>query len=260
MVALAFIGSIQHEIAKDAVRKLIDTIKTEAACDCLVVCNANGLFATASKLDEQLEMLFDSGIDLVMVGEQAISRNCCRSVFAKAQWPVIKALNLPGSNEKNSVKSIEQGGENFCFVSTVDGSGKVPVEHSFIKLDELVKNITYNSILVINDNGTDYRYLQALTYRYSKLKNTVLMFGSGNALATTPSLYNGNNCLLQCDVGSVVTENTIWGIDPEQWWTKNIERRPLTLLPKWGALHCDYTITWVNNGKIERFAAKSIRI
>ncbi len=260
MVALAFIGSIQHEIAKEAVRRLVDTIKTEAACDCLVVCNANGLFATASKLDEQLEMLFDSGIDLIMVGEQAISRNCCRSVFAKAEWPVIKALNLPGSSEKNSVKDIQQGGENFCFVSTVDGSGKVPVEHSYIKLDELLKNKEDNSILVINENGTDYRYLQALAYRYSKRKNTVLMFGSGNALATAPGLLNGSNCLLQCDIGAVVTENTVYGIDPEQWWIKNIERRPLTLLPKWGAIHCDYTITWVNNGKIERFAAKSMRI
>lgn len=259
MVALAFIGSIQHEIAKEAVRRLVDTVKTEAACDCLVVCNANGLFATASKLDEQLEMLFDSGIDLIMVGEQAISRNCCRSVFAKAEWPVIKALNLPGSSEKNSVKDIKQGGENFCFVSAIDGSGKVPVEHSYIKLDELLKNKEDDSILVINENGTDYRYLQALAYRYSKLKNTVLMFGSGNALATSPGLLN-DKCLLQCDVGAVVTENTVYGIDPEQWWTKNIERRPLTLLPKWGAIHCDYTITWVSNGKIERFAAKSIRI
>lgn len=260
MMALAFIGSIQHEIAKDAIRKLVDSVKTEAASECLVVCNANGLFATASKLDEQLEMLFDSGIDLVMVGEQAISRNCCRSVFAKAEWPVIKALNLPGSNEKTSVRNINQGGESFWFVSTVDGSGKVPVEHSYLKLDELLRNKKDNSIVIINENGVDYKYLQGLAYRYSQLDKTVLLFGSGNALATTPSLQNSNRCLLQCDVGAVVTENTVCGIDPEQWWIRNIDRRPLTLLPKWGALHCDYTIIWMNNGKIERFTAKSIRI
>ena len=260
MVAIAFIGSIQQEVAKEAIKTLVTSIKSEATCDCFVVCNANGLFATASKLEEQLELLFDSGIDLVMVGEQGISRNCSRSVFAKAEWPVIKALNLPGSTSRTSVKVIRQGEESFSFVSTVDGSGKVPVEQSYIKLDEFFRNKSDNSIVIINESGIDVKYLQALAWRYSRLDYPVLIFGTGSGLATAPSLKYGDKCLFQGDIGSVSVKDSIFGIDPEQWWKKNIDRRPLTLLPRWGTLCCDYTMVWFSKGKIEKFVSKTICI
>lgn len=260
MLALAFIGAIQQEVSKDTIKMLVATIKSEAVSDCLVVCNGNGLFATASRLEEQLELLFDSGIDLVIVGEQGISRNCCRSVFSKAEWPVIKALNLPGSTVQTSVKSIKLSDMAFDFISTVDGSGKVPVEQSYLKLDEFFKNKKDNSVVVINENGTDYKYLQALAWRYSRFDIPVLIFGAGSGLLSYPTLKYGGKSLLQGDVGMVATDETICGIDPEQWWRKNIDRRPLTLLPKWGPLHCDYTIVWFEGGKIKDFTAKSVRL
>ena len=259
MVALAFIGTIQHEISKDAIRKLINKIKEEASCDCITVCNADGLFSTSSKLGEQLESLFDSGIDLVLVGEQAISRNCCRSVFQKAEWPIIKALNLPGSTIKTSVHSISNKEETFWFISTSGQNGKIPVDYSYIKLDEFFRNKKDNSPVIVIESNADYKYLQALAWRYSKLDYSVLLFGTGTGFSTVPS-NSSEKSFLQCDLGSVVTENTIFGFEAELWWKKNIERRPLTLLPKWGALKCDYTVVYLDNGKITRFFTNSTRI
>ena len=140
MVAISFIGTIQHELSKDVVRKLVEKIKVQATCDSIIICNADGLFLTSSKLGEQLEMLFDNGIDLVMVGEQAISRNCCRSVLAKSDWPVLRALNLPGSNAQTSIKCINHKDEAFWFISTCGQKGKIPVDNSYIKLDEFFQN------------------------------------------------------------------------------------------------------------------------
>lgn len=260
MVAIAFIGTIQHEVGKDSIHKLVDRIKTMAACSTIVVCNANGLFATATKLNEQLEVLFDSGIDLVMVGEQAISRNCCRSVFAKAEWPIIKALNLPGSSEENSTRCICQEGIDFWFVSSVDGTSKLPVEHSYVKLDEFFRNKKAGSFVIINESGLDSRYLQAIAWKYSGLGCTLLVFGSGAGIATKGSLINGDGCFLQCDIGSVACENSIFGLDPEQWWRKNIERRPINLIPKWGTLKCDYSIVWLDKDGIKKFITESVRI
>ena len=260
MLAIAFIGTIQHEVAADVTRKLVDKIRAEANCSCVVACNANGLFATATKLDKQLEMLFDSGIDLVMVGEQAISRNSCRSVFAKGQLPLLKPINLAGSTEDKSIKKIMLEGCELCFISAVDGTSKVPVEHSYIKLDEFLRNKSKDSVVIINESGTDYKYLSALAWRYSKLGGCLLILGSGTGEATRMLSCFGEKCCLQCDVGSVVVEDTICGIEPEKWWSKNIDRRPLTLLPKWGSLRCDYTMVWVNERRIEKYCSKSVRM
>lgn len=260
MVAIAFIGTIQHDTAREAVHKLVDDIKAEASSDIIIVCNADGLFLTSSKLGEQLEMLFDSGIDLVMVGEQAISRNCCRSVLAKTEWPVLKPINLSGSTNRSSIKSISHKDESFWFISTAGQNGKIPIDYSYIKLDEFFQNKKDNLPVIINESLCDFKYLQALAWKYSKLGSSVLIFGSGTGLITIPSLQYDNNCLIQCDVGSVVTENTVFGFEPELWWKKNIDRRPLNLLPKWGALKCDYTIVNIEKGKINSFFTKSIRI
>ena len=260
MVAIAFIGMIQHEISKDSFRKLIQTVKSDAICDSIVVCSADGLFSTASKLDEQLELLFDSGIDLVFVGEQAISRNCCRSVFAKGEWPIIKAINLPGSTDKSSIKRIDHNGEAFWFISTSGQKGKIPVDYSYLKLDGFLKNKNDNLPVIILESNAEYKYLQALAYRYSKLDYSVLLLGAGAGFITSPTLRYSEKCYLQCDIGSVVTENTVNGFDSELWWKKNIERRAITLIPQWGSLICDYSIVYLKEGKIEKFFTKSVRI
>ena len=259
MVAIAFIGTIQHEIAKDAVKRLVDTVKERTNSDSIIVCNADGLFLTSSKLGEQLEMLFDNGIDLVMVGEQAISRNCCRSVLSKTDLPVLKALNLPGSTNQTSIKCVKIKEDSFWFISTCGQNGKIPVDNSYIKLDEFFQNKKDDSSVIINESGSDFRYLQALTWRYSKENCPILVFGSGTGFATMPGLY-AEKSFLQCDAGSVVTENTVQGIEPELWWKKNIERRALTLLPKWGALKCDYTVVRFDKGKIKDYFVESVRI
>ena len=259
MVAISFIGTIQHEIAKDAVRKLVDKVKERAASESIIVCNADGLFLTSSKLGEQLEMLFDNGIDLVMVGEQAISRNCCRSVLAKTDWPVLKGLNLAGSSNKTSVRCINHNDEAFWFISTCGQKGKIQVDNSYIKLDEFFQNKKDNLPVIINESSSDFKYLQALAWRYSKKECSVLIFGSGTGFVTIP-YQCVENSFLQCDVGSVATENTIFGIEPEMWWKKNIERRALTLLPKWGAVKCDYTIVKLDKGIIKNYISESVRI
>ena len=259
MIAIAFIGTIQHDVSKDAVRKLISTIKSETSCDTLVVCNADGLFSVSSKLDEQLELLFDSGIDLVFIGEQAISRNCCRSVLAKTQWPIVKALNLPGSTTEASIKLINFKEKTFWFISTAGQNGKISVEYSYLKLDEFFQNKSDDFPVIIIESNVEYKYLQALAWRYSKFNSLILLLGSGTGLSTSFTVPY-DNCFLQCDVGSVVTEKSVNGIEPELWWRKNIERRPLTLLPKWGALLCDYTIVYIDEGKFYDFSKKSVRI
>ena len=259
MVAIAFIGTIQHEIAKDAVRKLVDTVKAKAASDTIIVCNADGLFLTSSKLGEQLEMLFDNGIDLVMVGEQAISRNCCRSVLAKSDWPVLRGFNLPGATALTSIKCINHKDEAFWFISTCGQKGKISVDNSYIKLDEFFQNKIDELPVIINESCSDFKYLQALAWRYSKKGCSLLIFGSGTGFMTMPSLYSENS-FLQCDTGSVASENTIFGIEPELWWKKNIDRRALTLLPKWGAVKCDYTVVRFDKGKIIDYFVESVRI
>lgn len=262
MKNIVILGQIQHELQQIQLKRLVDTVKDEAGSDCLIFSNGSGLFSTAAQLENQVEQLFNVGIDVLFLGEQAISRLMGRNIIGNNLWNIVRPYNLSDSAPGIGIKLLNLNGEEFWVISVVDHSGKIPANPPYIKLDEFFKNKQDSLPVFINISGTDINYKEALVWKLSEYNCETLVFGSG--IGYFVGLNNSSESTkirFIHDIGAVVTENTIAGIKPDLWWRRNIEKIPITVFPEWGVLKCDYSVVFYNcSGKIEKKLHKTIKI
>jgi len=261
MLAIAFTGVIQHEVEQAQLRRLTASVRAEAGTGCIVVCNADGLFASAARLEAQIEMLFDSGIDVVFLGEQAIARNAGRSALMQSDRSLIRPANLAEACPGRGSLLFGGAEKSFWMLSAVDGTGKIPVEPPHVFLDKFFRNKTDDLPVIINVNGTDFDYRQALAWRYGSDKAGIFVFGCGTGFPTVIASMESEGCFLQHDTGSVVTGRSIGGLTPACWWQREIERLPVAPVSEWGLLRCDYTVVWLDgNGKPQKYLQKTVML
>ena len=246
MLAIAFTGVIQHEVEQAQLRRLTASVRAEAGTGCIVVCNADGLFASAARLEAQIEVLFDSGIDVVFLGEQAIARNAGRSALMQSDRPLIRPANMAEACPGRGSLLYDSPDNSFWMLSVVDSTGKIPVEPPHIVLDKFFRNKTDDLPVIINVNGTDFDYRQALAWRYGSGGAAVLFFGCGTGCPTVITPGESAGCFLQHDTGSVVSNRSIGGLTTACWWQRQIERLPVAPVSEWGLLRCDYTVVWLD--------------
>lgn len=261
MLAVVFIGVIQHEVAQAQLRRLVTSVKSEAGTGCITLCNANGLFANAPRLDAQVEMLFDSGIDMVFLGEQAIARSAGRSILSRAAWPMVRPLNM--SEEAPGVGALLFNTVTgpVWMLSVADGSGKIQVEPPHLALEKFFANKNDKFPVIINVNGNDFEYREAIAWRYAGRGCPVAIFGCGTGYPVSLSGFDHSDSFFHPDIGSVVVDRSVAGLTPETWWQRNIDRLPVAPMPGWGALRCDYTIVWLNeNGKPQKYLQKTEKL
>jgi calcineurin-like phosphoesterase len=260
MLAIVFFGVFQHEVALPQLRRLVAAARSEAGDGCVAVCCAGGLFAGAPALESQIESLFESGIDLVFSGEQAIARNAGRQILAAGRWPIVRPLNLPDSAPGRGALLFDTAFGPLWMVAVADGTGKVQVEPAHLALERFFGNKKDQFPVVINVNGTDFDYKKALSWKYGRHAQGVTWYccGSGQPSSCIEVTSDG---LFLADTGSVVADNTINGIACDIWWKRNIEKFPVSSVPGWGCFRCDYSIVWFDeHGKTQKFVQKSLKV
>lgn len=262
MLAIVFLGVFQHEVVQTQLRKLVTAVKTEAGDCCVVVCNASGLFSSAPRLDSQVEMLFDSEINVVFPGEQSIARNAGRLLLASERWTLIRPANLAETAPGKGKQLVQIAGDRYVhMISLADGSGRNLVDPAYGVLDTFFRNKSDNLPVFINMDGTDSDYRKALFYRYSGKGSPIIMTGSGSGFqSSNPVIDSSGNCYI-ADVGQVAYEKTVAGLSLESWWQKNVERLPVQTAGGWGNLNCEYAIIWLDDkGKTQKVFQSIISI
>lgn len=261
MLAIVFFGVFQHEVAQPQLRRLIDTAKHEAGDGCVTLCNASGLFACAAALDSQIEMLFESGIDLVFPGEQAVARNAGRSALFSGRWPLVRPLNLSEAAPGNGAQLIDTAIGPFWMVSIADGSGKSQVAPAHSTLESFFCNKNDSWPVLINVSGINQDYKKALSWKYSRANAPIAWIGCGSGFAAGKAEIDSSGSFFVADVGVVASENTIDGVAADIWWKRKVEKVPVSPVPGWGSWCCDYTIIWFDSkGKAQRYQQQSIKV
>lgn len=258
MLAIAFTGVIMHELPKQQIQALVTALKTEAGENCLLACNANGVFASAPGLAAEVELFFDSGIELIFLGEQAIARNSGRNELEKKSLPILRPLNLTSGLPGTGSRLISIGNEKIWMLSVTDQSQKTPVELAHESLDEFFGNKNDEFPVFINVNGRDLEYKKALAWKYSNYNFSVAIVGTGlNCQCGAPKI-DGRGNLFLADAGVVATGKSIAGAAPESWWKKNVERVPVTLMPDNSPVEGDFCVLFYENGKVVKALKNSI--
>lgn len=257
MFAIAFIGVIMHELTSGQVQALVTAVKKAAGEKALLVCNAGGLFSSAPRLAAQVELLFDSGIDLIFAGEQAIARNSGRELLAEHK-PVLRPANLNAAAPGNGTKLVGAEKDEIWMLCLTDQSFRTPVEHAHEVLDDFFRNKNDSLPVFINVNGKDPDYKKALFWKYGKGRGSVVIVGSGlNFYSGTPCVTPEGGVFL-ADAGITASEDSISGIAPELWWQRHIDRLPVAPLPGRGRLEADFSVFFYENGKVVKALAEKL--
>jgi calcineurin-like phosphoesterase len=258
MPVFAFLGVFQHEVALQQLRKLVDAVRALAGSSCVVMCNTGGLFANAARLDSQVEVLFESGIDLVFPGEQAIARGAARSLVGSERWPMVRPLNLPVDSPGQGALLLDRHVEPVWVVSVLDGSGRIPVEPAHTVLENFFRNKSDKLPVVINVHGNDFDYKRALAWKYGNSGHQICWFGSGGGPLSAYCEIMNDGSFYQPEVGKAASRDSIGGLAPDIWWKRRIDRLPVSSQPGWGAWRCDCTFLWLDiNGKAQKFRSET---
>ncbi len=254
MLAVAFIGVIMHELTSGQVQALVTAAKTVAGENAVLVCNASGLFASAPRLGQQLELLFDSEIDLVFAGEQAIARNAGRSELQNVQRSILRPENFSSGAPGIGTKLLASGPDKIWMICLAEQSFKTPLEHAHEVLEVFFRNKKDTFPVFINVNGKDPDYKKALYWKYGKENGSVTIVGSGMNCCTGKARLSSTGSAFLADAGVVASEDSISGMAPELWWKRNIGRLPIAVLPGNGRIEADFSVFFYENGR----AVKSI--
>jgi calcineurin-like phosphoesterase len=260
MLAVAFIGVIMHELTSGQVQALVTAAKKAAGQNVVLVCNASGLFASAPRLGRQLELLFDSEIDLIFAGEQAIARNAGRNELQVGQRSILRPENFSLGAPGIGTKMLVAGQEKIWMICLADQSFRTPLEHAHEVLEDFLRNKKDTFPVFINVNGKDPDYKKALFWKYAKDNGSVTIVGSGMNFCTGKAQISPTGSAFQADAGVVASEDAIAGMAPELWWKKNIGRLPVAALPGNSRIEADISLFFYENGRVVKTLAEKLLV
>lgn len=230
MCAIAFLGQLQHEISAHQWKSLLGKTKEVAGESVLLLLDASGLFLTASKLGTQIEMIFDNGIDLMMVSEKSLFRSAGRQVLENIDLPVSRPLNLPEPSPGKAFQKITRGEKELWFTSIAQNSGRFPLENGIKQLETFVKKMNESASLFVYLYGEDLKMKQALRWYFKDAKCPIHFLGFDIGIPSTIFTNRNRNLFIE-DVGVIGARDSISGTSPENWWKNKIERIPQSPMP-----------------------------
>ncbi|MFZ2955799.1 MAG: YmdB family metallophosphoesterase [Candidatus Ozemobacteraceae bacterium] len=227
MQAFLFLGEILHELPFEALKRLLDDPKRPAAD--FVVLNGNGILGGAGRLTEVFERLFESGIDVITLGEQALARASSRDLLNR--FPkLLRPLNVPPHAPGYGHLIIKRENTSFWVVVIATPTEKRPLDDPFSALEAWITGPGRDIPGFVQMTGNDLATKQALFWRFSRSSPPIHWIGTGLGWASRRSSIREGNIFVP-DIGIIGAEGCISGLDPKLWWKKNREHFPVEHLP-----------------------------
>ena len=222
MFNIAIFGEFQHELSAQTSRKLVEFVKNTISGNIVFVCNANGIFKRARNVSSQVEMLFDNGINYILAGEQAMTRNAGRKELLSNKGSIAGPMNSADNAFKFNPIEVIVEGKKIEFISLIQSNGRTPADDEIEILDRLFTKKRDVDLSIINLNGTDLDLKEAIAHKYNMQINKICFIGNGTGKLTIGEELNNNIFIADC--GSTKSPQTIQGLTHSSWWDKCVNR------------------------------------
>ncbi len=219
MPVILFLGTVSAGVSPLELRKMIGSWKYgEAGCD-LVVGNGNGVLGSRGNVSAHLEKLFDSGIDIVTSGGDALARTGTRPLLVSGR-PVIRPLNFPPAAPGKGFHVIDLGTGRLGVVNLFTGNDKVPVDDPLDVLDSFIRS-EGNPVrgVLVDVFGRDLELKKALFLRARSWQVPVHIIGTGFHLPTGDAEIRSGRFFVS-DAGGIELEDMIAGFPTDAWWSR----------------------------------------
>lgn len=222
MFELISLGVILHEIHLGDLQTCLQTLRRRYPDAALVSINANGLLRENSRIEPLVEKLFETGFDLVTLGDQALARTGARRALDR--WPrLIRPLNLPPDAPGRGAVELETAAGKVWFTSLFTGTLRFPVDDPFEVLEAFLKERAAGAPVVVDFFGADLGAKKALAWKLAERLPYVHILGTGLGVATDDLAIRDGRCGIT-DLGMVGGEDLIEGLPPQEWWNQHRRR------------------------------------
>ena len=192
----------------------------------LVVANCNGILSAGRDISAQMQTFFDSGIDIAVLGDQAIARKSARQALEAGQ-PVIRPLNFPlGAPGEGAWKFATSNGD-LWIVSLYTGSYRNPVDDPGDVLKRFLEAKPPFWACVVDFFGPNIQLKQALAWSFGTKYRNVHFLGTGLGVGTIDARVCSGQAFVS-DIGVVGPQGAIAGVQPKVWLQNRYERWSLS--------------------------------
>ncbi|NLI75910.1 MAG: hypothetical protein GX442_05635 [Candidatus Riflebacteria bacterium] len=237
MPEILLLGPLQRDLPAEVWRGCLASLRSRFPAAGPVLVNANGLLRDSGAVDRFLEILFESGIDVVTLGDQAVARTAARRALDR--WPrLLRPLNLPPGAPGTGAVSIPTPSGPLWFVSLFTGTDRFPVDDPFAAFERFVRDCQPPAV-VVDVAGPDLEVKKALSWRWQGGNVPVHVVGTGLGVATDDLRVTGGRAFVS-DLGMIGDPDLIDGRSPADWWSdRHHLPRPAADAPPPGYLRID---------------------
>ncbi len=216
-IEILWLGSILRDLPAEIWRSCLAAARQRHPGAGAVVVNANLALREGPAAEGFIATLFESGVDVVTLGDQAVARVSSRRALDR--WPrLLRPLNLPpAAPGRGAIDLGPPTGAGVWIVALMTGSERFPVDDPFDALEAVGREHRPATVLV-DVSGHDLAVRKALAWRSHGWPWPVHVLGSGLG-AATDDLRLSDGRLFLTDTGIIGEETLIAGVSPGQWWT-----------------------------------------
>ncbi len=216
MPEILLLGPLQCDLPAEVWRGCLASLRARYPAAGPVMVNANGVLRDSGAIDGFLAVLFESGIDVVTLGDQAVARTAARRALDR--WPrLLRPLNLPAGAPGMGGVSITTPAGPLWFVSLFTGTDRFPVDDPFAVFERFVRDRQPPAV-VVDVAGPDLGVKKALAWRWQGGTVPVHVVGTGLGAATDDLRVTGGRAFVS-DLGLIGDPDLIDGCSPADWWS-----------------------------------------
>lgn len=216
MLEILLLGPLLRDLPAEAWRGCLAVLRSRYPAAGPVLVNANGVLRDSGAVDGFLETLFESGVDVVTLGDQAVARTVSRRALER--WPrLLRPLNLPAGAPGTGAVSIATPAGPLWFVSLFTGTDRFPVDDPFAVFGRFVRD-RRPAAVVVDVAGPDLGVKKALAWRWQGGEVPVHVVGTGLGVATDDLQVTGGRAFVS-DLGLIGDPDLIDGRPPADWWS-----------------------------------------
>ncbi|OIP24088.1 hypothetical protein AUK22_09085 [bacterium CG2_30_54_10] len=219
MLELLILGEISHEINFADFQVCLGVMKRKFPEAGIITINANGLLRESNRIEALLEKLFETGVDLATLGNQALARVGARRALER-QPRLVRPMNLPPGCPGQGAVELETPEGKIWFVTLFTGTDRFPVDDPIGVFESFCSERGAGAPIFVAFAGPDLAIKKALAWRVSEREPCIHVFGFGLGAATDDLCIRGGRCTVS-DVGMVGSEELIDGLPPQVWWNIN---------------------------------------
>ncbi|MBF0407137.1 MAG: YmdB family metallophosphoesterase [Candidatus Riflebacteria bacterium] len=237
MADFLFLSELLHQLPYGTLRAWLKRLRSSGSP--FITVFLNKILLTEPDIKGFFDSLFDSGLNAVILGENAVIRSAVRDYLNSYPQMFVRPLNLPGKAPGAGAVLHEHEGTKFWIAALSTPNDRQPSDDPVKVFVNWIGSKQDDYPIFVFISGTDIPLKKAIAWYLGNLPHRIFITGVGmgnsaNLLEKSPERF------FALDIGTIGCEKNICGWNPEDWWQKFHEKNHIEYTPPTGKIISEY--------------------